>query len=121
MLTPKRRLGNEGEDKACEYLKKQGYKILARNYSAKTGEIDIIARRKNILVFVEVKTRADNAYGGALAALGASKQTKITKTALLYIKENKPRFDAIMFDIITLTDGRLGHIKNAFAARGYMM
>ncbi|MDR0734559.1 MAG: YraN family protein [Elusimicrobiota bacterium] len=121
MLTPKRQQGNKGEDAACEYLKKQGYKILARNYAAKTGEIDIIARRKNALVFVEVKARADNSYGGGLAAVGAAKQAKITKTAILYIKENKPKFDAVMFDIITLTGGRLEHVKNAFAAQGYLM
>ena len=121
MLTLKRRQGNEGEDKACEYLKKRGYKILARNYAAKTGEIDIIASLRNALIFVEVKTRADNAYGGALAAVGAAKQDKITKTAINYIKENKPRFDAVMFDIITLTGGRLEHIKNAFAVQGYLM
>ncbi|MDR1123249.1 MAG: YraN family protein [Elusimicrobiota bacterium] len=121
MLTLKRRQGDEGEDKACEYLKKQGYEILARNYAAKTGEIDIIARHKNTLVFAEVKTRADNAYGGGLAAVGAAKQARITKTALIYIKENKPEFDAVMFDIITLTGGRLEHIKNAFAVRGYLI
>jgi putative endonuclease len=121
MLTIKRRKGNKGEDAACEYLKKQGYRILARNYAAKTGEIDIIARRKNTLVFAEVKTRADNAYGGALAAVGAAKQSKITKTAIIYIEENKPEFDAVMFDIIILTNGRLEHIKNAFAVQGYLI
>ncbi|MDR0646493.1 MAG: YraN family protein [Elusimicrobiota bacterium] len=119
MITLKRKTGDEGEDKAAEFLKAKGYKILARNYASKYGEIDIIARLKNAIVFVEVKTRASMSYGGGVAAVNVSKQNKITKTAITYIKENKPKFDSITFDIITITDGKIEHIQNAFAIEGY--
>jgi len=121
MITLKRQKGNLGEDIAAAYLKKQGYKILARNYATKDGEIDIVATLGKTLVFVEVKARATNAYGGGAAAVSRVKQQKITKTALAYIKENNLKFDALMFDIITLTDGRAEHIKNAFAVEGYIL
>jgi putative endonuclease len=119
MITLKRKTGDEGEGKAVSFLKDKGYKILARNYSCKFGEIDIIARIKNALIFVEVKTRATQAYGGGVAAVNPRKQRKITKTAIAYIKENKPKFDSITFDIITVTDGKTEHIQNAFAVKGY--
>ena len=121
MITFKRQKGNEAEDMAAAHLKKQGYKILARNYAVKEGEVDIIASHKNALVFVEVKARADNAYGGGLMAVSGAKQAKITKAAIAWIRENKPAFDALMFDIIAITDGKLEHVKNAFAVKGYMI
>jgi len=121
MITFKRQKGNQAEDMAAAHLKNLGYKILARNYTTKEGEVDIIARYKNALVFIEVKARANNTYGGGLAAVGGAKQAKITKAAIAYIKENKPKFDAIMFDIIAITDGKLEHIKNAFAVEGYLI
>ena len=121
MITLKRQKGDKGEYAAAELLRQKGYKILARNYATKDGELDIIAAHKNTLVFVEVKTRASNAYGGGLAAVSAAKQAKITKAAIAYIRLHKPKFDGIMFDIITLTDGRAEHIQNAFAVGGYMI
>ena len=121
MITLKRQTGNEAEDQAVKYLKNKGYKILARNFACKAGEIDIIARKKNDLVFVEVKARATNTYGGGVAAVNKSKQKKITLCAITYIKENKPKFDALMFDIIALTDGKLEHIQNAFALEGFTL
>jgi len=61
--TQKRIIGNRGEDEAVRYLISKGYKIIKRNYSCKFGEIDIIARQKNTLIFVEVKTRKNNYFG----------------------------------------------------------
>jgi putative endonuclease len=119
VISAKRQKGNEAEEIAAEYLKKRGYKILARNYSSKTGEVDIIARLKNTLVFVEVKARASDAFGGAAAAVTKAKQLRVTKAAISYIKQNRPAFDALMFDIIALTGGRVEHIQNAFVVQGY--
>lgn len=121
MITLKRQKGNEAEEMAVSFLKDKGYKILKRNYTSKTGEIDIIAQKGKALAFVEVKARASDAFGGAVMAVNKTKQQKITKTAINYIKENKPVFDSLMFDIIAVTDGKLEHIQNAFALQGYIL
>ena len=60
---PNRTIGNYGEELACQYLKKQGYKILERNYRIRGGEVDIVARDQDYLVFVEVKARYFHEYG----------------------------------------------------------
>lgn len=98
-------LGYDGEEIACEFLSNSSYKILARNYHSRFGEIDIIAKDKNCLVFVEVKTRSSKSYGTPLEAITKSKLSKLIKTSQFYISQNKLgdidyRFDAIevMFD-----------------------
>lgn len=111
----KRQLGNDFEDKACEYLKCLGYIIIERNFRIYKGEIDIIARDGECLVFIEVKYRSGNSFGHSVEAVNIHKQRTIYRVAegyLLYHKEyqNKPcRFDVIAFDNSNLT-----HIKNAF-------
>jgi putative endonuclease len=125
MITLKRRAGNKGEDIAAALLKKKGYKILERNFTAKNGEVDIIAQKNKTLVFVEVKLRADDSFGGGLAAVTKAKQQKITKAAIEYIKLRKPDYDGLMFDIITLTGAaarqKAEHLQNAFAVEGYFL
>ena len=111
-----RRQGNIAEDQAAQYLKEKGYKILARNFSCRVGEIDIIAKDKqNTLVFVEVKQRKTNLFGGGLAAVNKAKQRRITLTAAVYIKKTKINYTALRFDIITVTAGVLQHYENAFS------
>lgn len=121
MITFKRKCGDAGEEQAANYLKEKGYKILARNYACKTGEVDIIAQKNKAIIFVEVKLRASNAFGGGVAAVTKSKQNKIATAAINYIKDRKPEFDSLMFDIIAITDGKLEHIQNAFTAEGYTL
>jgi len=106
--------GNEGEDIACQYLEQKGYCIIARNYRRPCGEIDIIAADKKTLVFVEVKKRASNAFGGPIAAVTRAKQHKIVLTAQYYLKENAPKFDNIRFDVVCLLPGNIEHIEQAF-------
>ncbi|WP_424244444.1 putative endonuclease [Elusimicrobium posterum] len=106
--------GKQGEAQAAEYLKKQGYKILALNFPSRFGELDIVAQYKKTLVFVEVKMRSYSAFGGPLAAVGKAKQDKIAATAICYVKEKNPKFDSIRFDIITVLEGKVDHIENAF-------
>ncbi|MBQ3933613.1 MAG: YraN family protein [Elusimicrobiaceae bacterium] len=111
-----RRQGNIAEDQAAQYLKEKGYKILARNFAGKTGEIDIIAQDKqNTIIFVEVKQRKTNLFGGGLAAVNKAKQRRITLTAASYIKKTKISYTALRFDIITITAGVLQHYENAFS------
>lgn len=78
-------MGLWGENKAVEFLKAKNYTILARNYHSRFGEIDIIARKQNTIIFVEVKTRKNTAFGFPAEFVDYKKQQKIMKTAQLYI------------------------------------
>lgn len=81
--------GNLGEDLACEYLKKQGYKILERNYRIRGGEIDIVAKDGDYLVFVEVKARLTHEYGLPSESMTPWKIKYLLKTALFYVLKHK--------------------------------
>ena len=117
MFGLKRIIGNQAEDKAANYLKKQGYKIIERNYNLPCGEIDIIAKKDKTIVFVEVKYRTNSEeFGGALGAVNKTKQKRVINAALSYIKNKKPAFDALMFDIIAVSGDKIEHIKNAFSS-----
>lgn len=118
--------GYLGEDYATEYLKRKGYKILKRNYGNRYGEIDIIAQKSDIIAFVEVKTRSENALFSPKEAVTASKQRKITAVALAYIKSTgcdlQPSFDVI--EIVTKNKDSfkvisIEHIINSFDAGDY--
>lgn len=112
-----RQIGNKAEDKAAQYLKKQGYKIIERNYNLPCGEVDIIAQKNKALVFVEVKYRKNaDAFGGPIGAVTKAKQKRIINAAISYIKTKKPPFDTLMFDIIAISDDKVEHIKNAFSS-----
>ena len=112
-----RQIGNKAEDKAANYLKKQGYKILERNYSIPCGEIDIIAQKDKTIVFVEVKYRKDaENFGGPIAAVTKAKQKRVINAAVSYIKTKKPAFNTLMFDIIAVSEDKTEHIKNAFSS-----
>ncbi|MGB2579128.1 putative endonuclease [Elusimicrobium simillimum] len=108
-------LGSAGEDAAAKYLEGKKYKILARNYRVKEGEVDIIAIHGKTLVFTEVKARAYSAFGGPLGAVTKSKQHKVALAATNYIKEKQPKFDSIRFDVITVLGSDINHIEGAFA------
>lgn len=111
-------LGKSGEETAVNFLKDNGYKILSRNYKSKLGEIDIIAKDKDTLAFIEVKTRHSDKFGLPCEAVSNLKQKQISKAALTFLKENelldkKARFDVV--SIIYLEEGlKLDLIKNAF-------
>lgn len=114
-------LGVWGEIQAVDYLRRKGYAILQSNYRTRLGEIDIIARNRDYLVFCEVKLRKSDAYGAAREFVDARKQEKLRQTALLWLSENEtnlqPRFDVIE---IYAPDGRkttrpvIHHLENAF-------
>ena len=107
--------GRMGEAKAAEYLRKQRYEILAAGYRGRFGEIDLIARKKDIVVFVEVKLRKDSGFAYGLEAVNAAKQRKIIATALQWM-QSKNDHRQMRFDVIEVyTDtGKLNHIENAF-------
>lgn len=109
-----RDFGNIGEDMACEYLIKNGYEILERNkHFSKLCEIDIIAKLKNKIIFVEVKTRKTNAFGTPTEAITRKKYENIKTGALTYVQNNKIKNYQIDIIGITLKPVlHLEHLKN---------
>jgi len=111
-------LGKFGEESAIDLLKTNGYRILARNYKTKLGEIDIIARDKDTVCFVEVKTRHSDRFGLPQEAISRPKQRHIAKVALMFLKENNLLDKRARFDVISIMHSedtsKLDLIKNAF-------
>lgn len=106
--------GDEGETLAALFLEKAGYKILERNYRCLYGEIDIIALKKKEVVFAEIKRRSGSAFGAGYEAVDRKKQEKIIKTAQIYINEKKISAPC-RFDVISIDNGAINHIENAFS------
>jgi putative endonuclease len=96
----RRSLGERGEDLAAAYLKKQGYKILERNYRTPLGEIDLIARHRGALVFIEVNTRAGDRFGAGQEAVHSAKQARLRKLAGYYLKQKRLGEVAVRFDVV---------------------
>lgn len=110
-------LGKEGENIAEEFFRRKGFKILEKNYRTVFGEIDIIAKDKDVLVFIEVKARTDSAFGHPFEAVDRRKREKIRKVALCYMKRLK-RECAARFDVLSINveDGSrsIEHFRDAF-------
>jgi putative endonuclease len=98
----KKELGKKGEEKALRFLKKKGYRIIDQNYVCKMGEMDIIAKEKDTLVFVEVKTRTSTAFGLPQLAVTPFKQRQLSKVALYFLKEKKLEDIKARFDVVAI-------------------
>lgn len=107
--------GSLAETQAADYLVHKGHKLIARNFRAVGGEIDLVTLEDKTLVFVEVKQRASQAFGGPIAAVNARKQKRIVQAALQFIKmHKKPAYEEIRFDVICILPAEINHIENAF-------
>ena len=110
--------GAAGEAVAVRYLKKEGYQIIQRNYRTRLGEIDVIAREGETLVFVEVKTRSGQGVALPQFAVDAKKQSKITRVALMYLSQKNEMSASCRFDVVAVRKGVKGDqvelIRNAF-------
>ena len=115
--TVKEVLGRVGEDTACRVLRQRGYRIVARNWSCRFGEIDIIARQGDVLAFVEVKLRTRNDFGGALAAVTPRKQARIIAAARCFIAQTQSDLPA-RFDVVAIDGGDVRLIEAAFEEDG---
>lgn len=109
-----KKIGFLGEKQAEDYLKSKKYKILTKNFSCVLGEIDIVARDKDTIVFVEVKKRETYLFGSPAEAVDGRKQSKIRKTALYYLKQYKLTDSPCRFDVIEIVGENINHIENAF-------
>ena len=111
-------LGKLGEELACAELQRRGYAILARRYRSRFGEIDIIARDGDTVVFVEVKARAGEEFGGAAAAVTGWKQRRMTQMAVDFLARQRLSESPCRFDVVAVDfeDGkpRIAVYANAF-------
>ena len=112
-------LGISGEEEACGFLKKNGCKILQRNYRTPRGEIDIIARLGKIVLFVEVKTRVSSAFAQPWESVGFRKRQNLKIAAKSYIQQQKSRDDEYRFDVLSIvmnetSKPEIEWIQNAF-------
>jgi putative endonuclease len=118
MQSKPQKFGRNGENLAAWYLKKNGYKIVEQNYRNRMGEIDIIAREKKTIVFVEVKSRRSIRYGNPKWAVTPKKQRKISMVALSYLKATQQTGAKARFDVVAITSNRdepqIEIVKNAF-------
>jgi putative endonuclease len=118
MKDARRQLGDAGEDLAAAALKKQGYKILERNYVTPLGEIDLIARQGQTVVVVEVKTRKSTRFGSPQEAVSLAKQQRLRRLADYYLKDKRLAETPVRFDVVavTLAEGepQVEIIQNAF-------
>ena len=118
-------LGDSGENLAAEYLRGIGFKILERQHSSRIGELDLIARDDDTIVFVEVKTRKSTMAGLPVEAVTPQKQLQITRAALVYLKQNgllecRTRFDVVAILLPDDSDKpQITHYRNAFEASGH--
>lgn len=115
------KLGGWGEDIALGFLKKLGYRAIERGYRTRFGEIDLIVKDKEYIVFVEVKLRKNSNFGEAREFVNAAKQRRLRSTAEIWLSENEtelqPRFDVIEIyapDGIKTKKPEISHIENAF-------
>ncbi len=123
MLDPRRLFGQEGESVAERYLRRKGYRILERNARSSVGELDVVAEDGAVLVFVEVKARHTDAYGGAVHAVHRRKQNKLIQLAAQYlarhhIKGRQCRFDVVLIQGSEASGPQVEHIQNAFEVSG---
>ncbi len=113
-------LGRLGEELTCKYLQSKGYRILERNFRNKLGEIDLIAQEGKVICFIEVKTRKSSQFGAPFEAVGSTKQLRMVRLALCYLKykfktiEVMSRFDVVSINFDSVDQPQLKHIISAF-------
>ncbi|HEY2275766.1 MAG TPA: YraN family protein [Steroidobacteraceae bacterium] len=122
MLTPRQRSGKRAEDLAAEFLRAQGCEILERNYRRRLGELDLVARERDVLVIAEVRTRAHTAFGSAAASVDRRKQRRITRAAQQLLQQRAElarlpvRFDVLVVSDLAAREPRIEWIRHAFEA-----
>lgn len=107
--------GDAAENRALYHLKQQGLTLVERNFQCKGGEIDLIMREREILVFVEVRKRADARHGGAAASITARKQARLIVAAQVFLQQCR-QLPECRFDVIAIDGADLAWLRNAFDA-----
>ena len=121
MTRERQELGRAGEAAAAKFLRRKGYRIVARNAVMDSGELDIVARRRNLIVFVEVKTRISDQHAHPMDNITYSKKRHVIASAKEYLRKNKLTDKEYRFDVIAIVWGtgkrpeRIEHHPDAFA------
>jgi putative endonuclease len=113
-----RAVGANGEALAARWYEHKGYQVLARNWRCRDGEIDLVVRSEDRVVFCEVKTRSTDAFGEGFESVTASKQRRIRRLAAKWLSELGPASDRswvdVRFDVVSISRGRVEVIEDAF-------
>jgi putative endonuclease len=111
----RQQIGRAAEDAAVAFLISRGLQIMARNFRRRLGELDVVARERDTLIIVEVRTRASNRFGGAAASVDFRKQAKLQRAASLFL-QHRPDLAKlpVRFDVIAVTPAGIEWIKHAF-------
>jgi putative endonuclease len=122
-LDPRRLFGQEGEATAERYLRQKGYRIVAKNLRSTLGELDLVAEDGRVLVFVGVKARRSEDFGGAIHAVNRQKQDKLIQLASQYLAthhltDRTCRFDVVLLQGTERSGPQIEHIQNAFDVSG---
>jgi putative endonuclease len=113
----RRQIGSLAENSACAFLEAQGFTIISRNFLRRVGELDVVARAGDLLLIVEVRSRASEQFGGAAASIGHQKQRRIVATAGLFLQRHRElRNCRVRFDVILVRNGAIEWLKHAFDA-----
>lgn len=112
--TGRRADGMAAEERAVAELVRRGYRVVERNFRRRLGELDVVAFDGDTLVFVEVRSRADARFGGAIAAVPHAKQRQVARMASLYLAHRRPVFRRCRFDVVAITGAEVQVIVDAF-------
>lgn len=111
----RRETGSRNEKMAADFLERLGYEILERNFRCYKGEVDLIARDRGVLVFVEVKYRKDHSSGDPLESIDRQKQKRIADCARVYlVRHGCPEDIPCRFDTVSITERKIRLVRNAF-------
>lgn len=111
---PRHRSGAEAESLAAEAMRAQGYEVLEQRFRYRRHDVDLVARRGPVVVFVEVKLRTDNRFGAPSEAVTARKQADLVRAASAWLSRHGKPWDAVRFDVITVQGGQLEWLQDAF-------
>jgi putative endonuclease len=111
MANDRSALGSAGEDAAARWYEEHGYRIVARNWRCRIGELDLIVTRDDLLVICEVKTRAGPAFGGGYEAVTAKKQAKLRSVAEAFLGSTRAPPHSIRFDVASVESASLSRAK----------
>lgn len=111
---PRHREGARAEALAADALRVQGYQVLEQRFRYGHSDVDLVARRGAVVVFVEVKSRADERFGAASEAVTARKQANLVRAASVWLMRHGRAWNSIRFDVITVTSGKMEWLQDAF-------